>query len=178
VCAASPLQTKTEERWSLITCPVHAVVAGENEANVRYLLDTHSCLELVPALPRVGGPGLMGPHDREQLLRTARAATEQVGGATGPAGVLKGSHSSAAGSQGTGAGAASPDSLSNAALGPVAAAAKTVIAGDWRLSQEEASMVQRFHPGDPLDTIGFFIARFAKRCSCNCSKSSGRVTQQ
>ncbi len=36
--------------------------AGENEACVRYVLDRHACMRLVPAEPRVGGPGLVGRH--------------------------------------------------------------------------------------------------------------------
>mmetsp|Transcript_26195 Transcript_26195/g.62302 ORF Transcript_26195/g.62302 Transcript_26195/m.62302 type:complete len:414 (-) Transcript_26195:294-1535(-) len=38
---------------------------GENEANVRYALDRFGCLELVPAEPQIGGPGLTAPSDRE-----------------------------------------------------------------------------------------------------------------
>jgi hypothetical protein len=30
------------------------------------------------------------------------------------------------------------------------------------LSNEEAAMVQRFDPGGPADTIGFFVAKFKK----------------
>jgi hypothetical protein len=31
------------------------------------------------------------------------------------------------------------------------------------LSEDEAELVQRFDPAAPLDTIGFFAARFVKR---------------
>ena len=36
-------------------------LTGENEANVRYALDAHPALELVPHKPYIGGPGLAGP---------------------------------------------------------------------------------------------------------------------
>lgn len=36
------------------TCTINP---EENEAMVRYALDTYPCLRLVPAEPRVGGPG-------------------------------------------------------------------------------------------------------------------------
>ncbi|KAM7265426.1 hypothetical protein ACFE04_003109 [Oxalis oulophora] len=36
---------------------------GENEALVRYALDTHKFLSLAPQHPRVGGPGLVGQHE-------------------------------------------------------------------------------------------------------------------
>jgi hypothetical protein len=92
------------------------------------------------------------------------------------------SDSGEVGSEGTCEGAASHDSLSHstsgaaaaAAAGAGAAAAAAVVAGDWWLSREEASMVQRFQPDDPLDTIGFFIAKFAKKCSCTCRKPNQR----
>lgn len=34
--------------------------AGENEANVRWLLDSHPEMALVPQAPRLGQPGLTG----------------------------------------------------------------------------------------------------------------------
>lgn len=34
------------------------------------------------------------------------------------------------------------------------------------LTADEAALVQRFDPSAPLDTIGFFIAKFTKTCSC------------
>lgn len=43
---------------SVIILSIHT---GENEANVRYALDTHPSLELVPHKPYIGGAGLVGP---------------------------------------------------------------------------------------------------------------------
>jgi 16S rRNA C967 or C1407 C5-methylase (RsmB/RsmF family) len=36
------------------TCTINP---EENEAMVRYALDTYPCLRLIPAEPRIGGPG-------------------------------------------------------------------------------------------------------------------------
>jgi hypothetical protein len=44
---------------------------------------------------------------------------------------------------------------------PYGVAADTPACGRW-LSEEEAALVQRFDPAGPLDTIGFFAARFIK----------------
>lgn len=112
--------------------------AAENEVNVRYALDTFPCLRLVPAEPRVGGPGLTGPAD-------ARALADAVAALSG---------------------GASAASMAAAGSVPYAAAAGLVSRrGDecasW-LSAEEASMVQRFDPSAPADTTGFFIAKFRK----------------
>lgn len=48
----------------------------ENEANVRWLLDSFP-LRLVPALPRLGGPGLVAPQAQPPLLTAAEAAMVQ-----------------------------------------------------------------------------------------------------
>ena len=40
--------------------PAAHLAAGENEANVRWLLDRYPCLRLVPQTPHLGGPGLTG----------------------------------------------------------------------------------------------------------------------
>ena len=37
-------------------------LAGENEANVRWLLDTYPDMQLVQQSPRLGQPGLTGGH--------------------------------------------------------------------------------------------------------------------
>ncbi|GAQ77725.1 hypothetical protein KFL_000030055 [Klebsormidium nitens] len=76
---------------------------GENEALVRYALETYPCLRLVPQEPRLGGPGLVGGGD--------------VFDGTGYR--------------------------------------------EW-LREGEQNSVQRFDPDGPLDTIGFFIAKFQK----------------
>lgn len=52
------------------TCTISPL---ENEGNVRWLLDSFPQLRLVPALPRIGGPGLEGPG----LLTQAEAVCVQ-----------------------------------------------------------------------------------------------------
>ena len=42
------------------THPSHPTPPGENEANVRWLLDSFPCMRLVPQAPHLGGPGLVG----------------------------------------------------------------------------------------------------------------------
>ncbi|KAL6134971.1 hypothetical protein ACLB2K_067199 [Fragaria x ananassa] len=79
------------------TCTINP---GENEAVVRYALDTYKFLSLAPQNPRIGGPGLVGRFEF-------------------------------------------PDGYTEEWLRP---------------GQEE--LVQRFDPLSPLDTIGFFIAKF------------------
>ncbi|XP_047333201.1 rRNA (cytosine-C(5))-methyltransferase NOP2C [Impatiens glandulifera] len=80
------------------TCTINP---GENEALVRYALDTFKFLSLAPQHPRVGGPGLVG-------------------------------------------GCQMPDGTQE----------------EWLRAGEE-ELVQRFDPSSPLDTIGFFIAKFS-----------------
>ncbi|KAK4278949.1 hypothetical protein QN277_016719 [Acacia crassicarpa] len=79
------------------TCTINP---GENEALVRYALDTYKHLSLAPQNPRVGGPGLVGHCEF-------------------PDGYIE----------------------------------------EW-LRPGEEELVQRFDPSSPLDTIGFFIAKF------------------
>lgn len=79
------------------TCTINP---GENEALVRYALDTYKFLSLAPQHPRIGGPGL-------------------VGNCEFPDGYIE----------------------------------------EW-LRPGEEELVQRFDPSSPLDTIGFFIAKF------------------
>ncbi|KAI3437518.1 uncharacterized protein J3R85_005285 [Psidium guajava] len=78
------------------TCTINP---GENEALVRYALDTYKFLSLVPQHPRVGGPGLVGSFESDGYIE------------------------------------------------------------EW-LKPGEEELVQRFDPSAPLDTIGFFIAKF------------------
>ncbi|KAI5084594.1 hypothetical protein GOP47_0000763 [Adiantum capillus-veneris] len=78
------------------TCTINP---GENEAVVRYALDTYGCLSLIHQSPYLGEPGLIGTLD---------------------------------------------DGVSCKKL----------------LKEEEKYLVQRFDPSGPLDTIGFFIAKF------------------
>lgn len=79
------------------TCTINP---GENEALVRYALDTYKFLSLAPQHPRVGGPGLVGSFEYSD-------------------GYIE----------------------------------------EW-LKPGEEELVQRFDPSAPLDTIGFFIAKF------------------
>lgn len=79
------------------TCTINP---GENEAVVRYALDTYKFLSLAPQNPRIGGPGLVGRFEF-------------------PDGYIE----------------------------------------EW-LRPGEEELVQRFDPSSPLDTIGFFIAKF------------------
>lgn len=79
------------------TCTINP---GENEAVVRYALDTYKFLSLAPQNPRIGGPGLVGRFEF-------------------PDGYIE----------------------------------------EW-LRPGEEQLVQRFDPSSPLDTIGFFIAKF------------------
>ncbi|KAK8588594.1 hypothetical protein V6N13_087504 [Hibiscus sabdariffa] len=80
------------------TCTINP---GENEALVRYALDTYKFLSLAPQHPRIGGAGLVGSCE------FADGYVEE-----------------------------------------------------WLRAGEE-ELVQRFDPSSPLDTIGFFIAKFA-----------------
>ncbi|KAK1569084.1 hypothetical protein Q3G72_032317 [Acer saccharum] len=80
------------------TCTINP---GENEALVRYALDTYKYLSLAPQNPRIGGPGLVGCCEF-------------------PDGYVE----------------------------------------EW-LRPGEEELVQRFDPSSPLDTIGFFIAKFS-----------------
>lgn len=52
------------------TSPV-AWAAGENEENVRYLLDAYPFMRLVHHSPRLGQPGLTQPWDWEAYCRVA-----------------------------------------------------------------------------------------------------------
>ncbi|KAL7187081.1 hypothetical protein ACSBR1_037201 [Camellia fascicularis] len=79
------------------TCTINP---GENEALVRYALDTYKFLSLAVQHPKIGGPGLVGGCE-----------------------------------------------LSNGYI------------EEW-LRPGEEDLVQRFDPSSPLDTIGFFIAKF------------------
>lgn len=98
---------KTRAVPALKSCPLPC--AGENEANVRYVLDTYPFMQLAPQQPRLGLPGLSGEV----------ALPPGCGGGT-----LR------------------------------------------LLSEQQAALVQRFDPSSPLDTTGFFIAKFAKTRSC------------
>ncbi|KAG2583464.1 rRNA (cytosine-C(5))-methyltransferase NOP2C-like isoform X3 [Panicum virgatum] len=80
------------------TCTINP---GENEALVRYALDTYKFLSLVSQHPKVGGPGIVGSCELFNKTYTE----------------------------------------------------------EW-LTEHEAELVQRFDPSSPVDTIGFFIAKF------------------
>ena len=72
---------------------------GENEANVRYALDAHPALELVPHKPYIGGAGLAGPCESAAAGSPAPAPGEAraaVAAAAAVAGQLVGRGLSAA----------------------------------------------------------------------------------
>ncbi|KAF5841976.1 hypothetical protein DUNSADRAFT_9857 [Dunaliella salina] len=120
----------------------------ENEASVRYILDKFShCIRLVPAEPRVGGAGLVGRHPSggiQACLNNSSTEREQRGASVqGQEGVqCQNSH----------------DAPCMRAVGD---GEKAQCSEAW-LSEEEASLVQRFDPSGPQDTIGFFVAAFEK----------------
>ncbi|CAO2210762.1 unnamed protein product [Urochloa humidicola] len=80
------------------TCTINP---GENEALVRYALDTYKFLSLASQHPKVGGPGIVGSCELFNKTYTE----------------------------------------------------------EW-LTEHEAELVQRFDPSSPVDTIGFFVAKF------------------
>jgi 16S rRNA C967 or C1407 C5-methylase (RsmB/RsmF family) len=117
-----------------------AATAAENEANVRHALNTYPCLQLVPAEPRVGGPGLTGPEDEARFAAVLTAAAGSCADQpTHPAVLLASQEAAAAFSEGA--------------------------SHVWWLTEEQANMVQRFYPHGQNDTIGFFAAKFKKVCS-------------
>nr|CAB3480789.1 unnamed protein product [Digitaria exilis] len=81
------------------TCTINP---GENEALVRYALDSYKFLSLASQHPKVGGPGIVGSCELFNKTYTE----------------------------------------------------------EW-LTEDEAELVQRFDPSSPVDTIGFFIAKFS-----------------
>ncbi|KAF8701822.1 hypothetical protein HU200_033143 [Digitaria exilis] len=80
------------------TCTINP---GENEALVRYALDSYKFLSLASQHPKVGGSGIVGSCELFNKTYTE----------------------------------------------------------EW-LTEDEAELVQRFDPSSPVDTIGFFIAKF------------------
>lgn len=137
---------------------------------MRYLLDTHPCMSLAPPPARVGGPGLARPADAAALraaVSNCYAAARKTGGGGGGGGA-DGAGAAAAAAAVEKAAAAEEEAPA-AAKGAAAAApdcqfpldADVRQSGAW-LSDAEAALVQRFDPAGPLDTIGFFAARFVK----------------
>ena len=113
---------------------------GENEANVRYLLDTGLLILEKPKGPLTGGPGLTG--------------------SAGP--MLHGGSRTLTSTQRTnGSGASNSHFERNGvAEGGIGGEGKRFEKVQW-LTCEEADMLQRWDPRG--DTIGFFAARFRKR---------------
>jgi hypothetical protein len=155
-----------------LLCPAD-FPSGENEANVRYVLDAHPCLKLVPAVPRLGGPGLMAPADPLTLRELAESALGSKG--AGKEAQQDREKQQKEGAEARGCARAAAASKPGVAGEPAAAAAasckvclydsgaSSAAVGLWSLTAEEASMVQRFDPSAPnSDSIGFFIARFLK----------------
>ena len=126
-------------------------LAGENEANVRWLLDSHPDMELVPQAPRLGQPGLAG-------ARGAGACTglRNITGRRDWVCVLGGPSSRCVG----------VDRESPPTPAPLSCAGEVALPdGSMQrlLTPAEAALVQRFDPSAELDTIGFFVAKFRKR---------------
>lgn len=139
--------------------------AAENEVNVRHLLDTFPCLKLIPAEPRLGGCGLTGPADlatAQALVKAAVAAAAQPAGSTAEAGAGTLTAQVPSLQVNDGGSDAQPAEVTvqrpSCRRSPLA---QLSIPEHW-LSNEEAAMVQRFDPGGPADTIGFFVAKFKK----------------
>lgn len=103
---------------------------------MRYLLARHPCMRLVPHTPRIGGPGLMAPHDPASYCQLSPSYSQ----------LLESRATAAAGGGGA--------DCSSAPTGGAPS-------GAW-LSAEEAALVQRFDPAGVEDTIGFFVAKFVK----------------
>ena len=150
--------------------------AGENEANVRYLLDAYSgTLVLEKHGPRLGDPGLTTsakPIESVWVTRPARAAADSGVDAIDPCSKMRFPSNSLAANVGTfdrvSSDAGFPDSSASGSdpqlhqRGP-AGCAPTPCPSRW-LSEEESRLVQRFDPRG--DTIGFFIAKFRKVQVC------------
>lgn len=117
--------------------------AAENEANVRHVLDTYPLMQLVPAEPRVGCCGLQTPADPAAYVAVLAAAAAAVEDRV------------------SGRGAAVLAAFAEAQA-QQAAAREAAGRAVWWLTAAQAAMVQRFHPADTIDTIGFFVAKFVK----------------
>lgn len=92
----------------------------------------------MPAEPRVGGPGLKAPADAARFAAALADAVARCADQPHPAVLLASQEAAVALSK-------------SAAAGQV-----------WWLTEEQASMVQRFYPGGQDDTIGFFAAKLKK----------------
>jgi hypothetical protein len=167
-------QAEHTDRSSLVPYLTTRAAAGENEANVRYVLDMYPWMQLVQHSPRLAGPGLVGRHPgpgcapasaetsaRRQVWRQASSPGRNCTGL-----VSASAHDTAfvcmtiereltrcvqPCSQGEGDGGAA-----GAACGHEGDSAGTET---W-LTEAEAALVQRFDPRD--ETIGFFVAKFLK----------------
>lgn len=160
------------------TCTINP---GENEANVRWLLEKYDGVMALVPTGTVGdslaGPGLLDPDvtaadtaapgafSSSVRLRhlEGRRAVENGCGGLGAADHSCGDVQS----DGSGDGAAA---TGTAEQRPAAAAATTSLAHyceRWLSSPEHASLVLRFDPCGPGDTIGFFVAKFVKLKSTN-----------
>jgi hypothetical protein len=139
---------------------------------VRYLLDAHPCMRLAAPPARLGGPGLAAPADGGALrgaataCYTGRAAAKAQGRQQQHTGGSGGAEprGGAADARGGDGGEQQPASCADerAPGGPPYGVKADLPPGGRWLSAEEAALVQRFDPCGPLDTIGFFAARFEK----------------
>lgn len=116
---------------------------------MRYVLDAHPEVQLVPQHPRLGGPGL----DNNSSSQAAQAEVAAVCPIGSPG--LSNSSSQAADSAAAAA---------SSAEGESSAVQEGGRRKDCYLTPAEAALVQRFDPAcTHLDTQGFFIAKFRKR---------------
>lgn len=167
-CSYKPSWHNTPAELEVCASPM---CTGENEACVRYVLDKYgSFMTLVPAEPRVGGPGLVGrPSLATALvpLPTSHHTTAQQPGQPGLDELTRAAgcdhlHAGSAQQQRqTGAGARVAAVIGT---GVADAELATALEEEVWLTQEEAGMVQRFMPHN-TNTIGFFVAAFIKQQS-------------
>jgi 16S rRNA C967 or C1407 C5-methylase (RsmB/RsmF family) len=144
--------------WDAVSC---LDKSGENESNVRYVLDTYLDMHLEQQCPVLGGPGLT---EQDRLRAAARISKcDRGGGVSGQMQALQ-----------------SVDNLEEADLGhngidkdekqqgqqqqrlrEGSIAIKDAVRDPRWLTPSEARLVQRFDPRG--DTIGFFVAKFRKQ---------------
>lgn len=168
---------------------------AENEGNVRFALDrwgmaagADGCqLQLLPATPLVGGPGLTGPwvacSGNTQVVKV-RGKTGASGGTGATGAAVQGSETTsvpASALNTTLASASASDTIpasetTSASLGALGAGFDALNSHGW-LTAQEAAMVQRFDPDDAQgnDSIGFFVAKFRKGGSWRGGVPAGEV---
>jgi hypothetical protein len=125
---------------------------------VRYLLDRNPCMRLVRQTPHVGGwDAKKGRVHSFEVLSAAPSADGDRLGAVGGLGAVDAPAVDAVACGATGG-------LSLRDVRGAGAAGSAWRTERW-LTEAESCLVQRFDPSGPLDTIGFFIAKFEKSSS-------------